>query len=92
MTQLRESIFDKSFREAGIYFLVLKNGFKIAFSKRSEVWKDKANAQFCTLSLLKQDDLPQKVIDFIRDNEFIHGEKVQIDIRYNDVSCVWECF
>jgi hypothetical protein len=92
----RVSIFDKSYTVAGIYCCVLKSGIKIMYSHRSAVWSDKAKCQFVTLSTIEDKKFEQ--IHFLRDVHikeligkmgFIYGVD-EIDIRYNDISVVWE--
>lgn len=99
VTEPKESILDKSFKQEGTYLLTLKNGTKIAFYKRSEVWIDKAKCQFVTLTMAypypTTDIDKSSFLDYLNNREFLftrrgRSSSSEIDIRYNDISCVWE--
>lgn len=91
MTQIRQSIFDLSFEKEGVYLVVLKCGLRIAYSKRSDVWLDKAKSQFVTLSglIVEEGSDLEMVFDNFGDVFYCESEE-RVDIRYNDVSAVFE--
>ena len=87
----QNSIFQKSFDVPGMYFMMLKSGLKIAYSKRSALWKDKANCEWVSLELFNPTTNSDGAFLFDGDFFFDDGEIQKIvEVRYNEISAVLE--
>lgn len=95
MTELapKHNLFDKSFETEDLYMAQLKSGLKVCFTKRAEIWKDKTACYWVTLYLLCLEDVVDKERDFLDDNGIVYAirkDKVQFDVRYNEIGAIWE--
>lgn len=97
MTELspKGNLFDKSFEVRGRYVAQLKSGLKLCYTKRSEIWKDKTACYWITLELW-HDENEAILSNALEDQDIIFcGTSVgsacdQFDVRYNEISAIWE--